>query len=120
MLEPASRRLLLESLQPPEDWQLDRAVGTTYSLDLIALLTAPVAFAFSDWQDRDGRPVLDPLALLKGVRQYADRMCLFGQAGKIHVPGRYHALLADLEGSIVEARAPHEGSFHPKLWFLTS
>lgn len=118
MLEPASRRLLLESLQPPAGWQLDRAVGTTYTLDLIALLAAPVAFAFSDWQDKDGRPVLDPLALLKGVRQYADRMCLFGQAGKIHVPGKYHALLADLEDSIVEARAPHEGSFHPKLWFL--
>lgn len=118
MLEPQSRRLLLESLQPPVDCRLDWAVSTTYSLDLTALLAAPIAFAFSDWQGRDGRPILDPLALLKAVRQYADRICLFHQAGKIHVPRVYQPLLADLEESIVPAVAPRGGSFHPKLWFL--
>jgi hypothetical protein len=110
--------LLLDSLQAPDGHYLDFAVGTTYSLDLIALLAAPVAFAFSDWQDKDGRPVLEPLALLKAVRQYADRVCLFCQAGKISVPRAYLPLLANLEDSVVEANAPHGGSFHPKLWFL--
>lgn len=118
MLEPNSRRLLMESLQPPAEYRLDWAVGTTYTLDLLAILSAPVAFAFSDWQDRDGRPTADPLALLKAVRQYAGRICLFCQAGKIHVPKTYLPLLASLEGSIVEANAPLGGSFHPKLWFL--
>jgi hypothetical protein len=118
MLEPHSRRLLLDSLRPPEGHRLDFAVGTTYTLDLVALLAAPVAFAFSDWQDRDGRPTLEPLALLKAVRQYADRVCLFCQAGKISVPRAYQPLLASLEGSVVEAFAPQGGSFHPKLWFL--
>lgn len=118
MLEPQSRRLLLESLQPPEGYRLDWAVGTTYSLDLVALLAAPVAFAFSDWQGRDGRPILEPLALLKAVRQFADRICLFCQAGKIYVPRAYQPLLANLEDSIVQANSPRGGSFHPKLWFL--
>lgn len=118
MLEPNSRRLLMESLQPPDGHRLDWAVGTTYTLDLMALLTAPVAFAFSDWQDRDGRPTCDPLALLKAVRQYASRVCIFCQAGKIHVPKTYQPLLASLEDSIVEATAPRGGSFHPKMWFL--
>lgn len=118
MLEPNSRRLLMESLQPPDGHRLDWAVGTTYTLDLMALLTAPVAFAFSDWQDRDGRPTCDPLALLKAVRQYAGRICIFCQAGKIHVPKTYQPLLASLEDSIVEATAPLGGSFHPKVWFL--
>jgi hypothetical protein len=118
MLEPQTRRLLLDSLHAPDGHRLDFAVGTTYSLDLIALLAAPVAFAFSDWQDRDGRPVLEPLALLKAVRQYADRVCLFCQAGKISVPRAYLPLLASLEDSVVEANAPRGGSFHPKLWFL--
>jgi hypothetical protein len=118
MLEPQSRRLLLDSLQAPDGHRLDFAVSTTYSLDLIALLAAPVAFAFSDWQDRDGRPVLEPLALLKAVRQYADRVCLFCQAGKISVPRTYLPLLASLEDSVVEANAPRGGSFHPKTWFL--
>ncbi|WP_145054907.1 phospholipase D family protein [Lignipirellula cremea] len=110
--------MLMESLQPPEGCRLDWAVGTTYTLDLMALLTAPVAFAFADWQDRDGRPTCDPLALLKAVRQYASQVCLFCQAGKIQVPKTYQPLLASLEESIVEANAPQGGSFHPKMWFL--
>lgn len=118
MLEPNSRRLLMESLQPPDGYHLDWAVGTTYTLDLMALLTAPVAFAFSDWQDQDGQPTCDPLALLKAVRQYAGRVCIFCQAGKIHVPKAFQPLLAGLEDSIVEATAPLGGRFHPKMWFL--
>lgn len=118
MLEPQTRRLLLESFRPPDGHRLDWAVGTTYTLDLTALLTAPVAFAFAACEDRDGRPLLEPLALLKAVRQYADRVLLFCQAGKIRVPRRYQQLLAGLEGSVAEAFAPRGGSFHPKLWFL--
>jgi hypothetical protein len=118
MLEPNSRRLLLESLQPPDNYRLDWAVGTTYTLDLMALLTAPVAFAFSDWQESDGKPTANPLALLKAVRQYASRICLFCQAGKIHVPQTYQPLLSGLEDSIVETKAPQGGNFHPKVWFL--
>ena len=118
MLEPGSRRLLLEALRPPDGHRLDWAVGTTYTLDLMALLTAPVAFAFSDWQGSDGRPVMDPLALLKAVRQYASKICLFCQAGKIHVPRSYQPLLSSLEDSVMEANAPLGGSFHPKMWFL--
>lgn len=118
MLELQDRRLLLEAFAPPPGCRLDWAVGTTYSLDLIALLAAPVAFAFSDWQDREGNPMLEPLVLLKATRQYADRMLLFCQAGRIHVPRSYQPLLAHLEGSIAEAFAPRGGSFHPKVWFL--
>ncbi len=57
MLEPHIRRLLLESFRPPVGHQLDWAVGTTYSLDLTAVLAAPVAFAFADFEDGDGRPM---------------------------------------------------------------
>ena len=46
MLEPQERRQLLDSLRPPSGYSLDFAVGTTYSLDLLALLTAPLAFTF--------------------------------------------------------------------------
>ncbi|MCE2752656.1 MAG: phospholipase D family protein [Pirellula sp.] len=118
MLQPTDRRLLFDALAPPTGFKLDFAVGTTYTLDLFALLSAPVAFAFSDWQDRDGRPTGDPLALLKAVREYADRMCLFFQAGRIHVPHNYQPLLASIESSLVETLAPRGGSFHPKVWFL--
>lgn len=118
MLEPQSRTLLLDSLAAPPEHQLDWAVGTTYSLDLIALLAAPVAFAFSNCHDRVGKPIAEPLALLKATRQYADRILLFCQAGRIRVPRAYQPLLLHLEGSIAEALAPRGGAFHPKVWFL--
>ena len=35
-LTPQDRTLLIESLRPPADYQLHTAIGTTYSLDLIA------------------------------------------------------------------------------------
>src|SRR5690606_28695408 len=66
----------------------------------------------------DGKPVMDPMVLLKAVRQYAGKVCLFCQAGKIHVPRSYQPLLASLEDSVIEATAPLGGSFHPKMWFL--
>ncbi|HQX50774.1 MAG TPA: phospholipase D family protein, partial [Planctomycetaceae bacterium] len=64
------------------------------------------------------RPIPDPIALLKAVRQYADRMCIFYHVGRIHVPKAYQPLLQSLENSVVEAIAPRGGSFHPKVWFL--
>lgn len=118
MLQPTDRRLLFDALSPPSGFKLDFAVGTSYTLDLFALLSAPVAFAFSDWQDRDGRPTGDPLTLLKAVREYADRICLFYQAGRIQVPHNYQPLLSSVESSLVETLAPRGGSFHPKVWFL--
>jgi hypothetical protein len=40
----------MELLRPPLDCQLDFAVGTTYSLDLLSALMLPLSFAFFDWE----------------------------------------------------------------------
>ena len=119
MLEPQERRLLLEALRPPDGYALEAAIGTTFSLDLVALLTAPLSFALFDWQDDDGRPLADPLALVEAVRRHADRMALFCQAGEIKVPTGDHRLLSYLEESVVEV-APRVRNrvFHPKAWAL--
>jgi hypothetical protein len=118
MLSPGDRAMFLDALRPPDGYRLDWAIGTTYTLDLMALLTAPVAFAFSDWQDAEGRPTKDPMALLRAVREYASRMVLFCQSGQIAVPGRYQQLYGYLEDTVVQVRAPHGGSFHAKVWIL--
>ena len=119
MLRTRERTLLLESLRPPAGYHLRRAVGTSYTLDLIALLTAPLAFTFFDAHDEDGVPVADPVALLEALRRHARNVTLFCQAGAIAVPRPEQTLLAYLEGSVVEVQPPHaEGIFHPKLWVL--
>src|SRR3954453_14757886 len=100
MLAPESRYLLLDALRPPPEYRLDRAVGTSYSLDLEALLLCPLAFAFFESADDEGSPA--PVALLAAVRQHAERIDLFCQAGQIAVPREYRRVAAYLEDSVHE------------------
>ena len=86
MLDPRDRSLLLDSLRPPVGYRLDEAIGTSYTVDLLALLTAPLAFKYFDWEDDDGQPSTDPLALLEAVRRHSERIHLFCQAGAIKLP----------------------------------
>lgn len=120
MLEPGNRTHLRESLRPLPGYQFDCAVATTYSVDLLTVVTAPLAFTMFDWEDQDGRPNVDTMALLEAVRRYADRLSIFCQGGCIAVPKRSHPqLYAQIEESIFEVLAPDEqGVFHPKLWVL--
>ena len=119
MLGMRERTLLLDNLRPPDGYRLRRAVGTSFTLDLMALLTAPLAFAFFDAHDDEGAPVADPVVLLEALRQYAEKITLFCQAGAVGVPPPDQKLLAFLEGSVIEVQSPREeGIFHPKVWVL--
>ena len=119
MLGTRDRTLLLESLRPPRGYRLRRAVGTSFTLDLLALLTAPLAFTFFDAHDEEGAPLSDPVALLEALRRHAGNITLFCQAGAIAAPKPEQSLLAFLEGSVIEVQPPRaEAIFHPKLWVL--
>jgi hypothetical protein len=130
MLDPRGRQLLLASLRPPDGFKFDCAVGTTFSLDLIALLTTPLAFAMFDWQDDQGRlaadpalPTADPLTLLESLRRCANRIHIYCQAGQIKVPPANQRLLAYLEQAVIEVQPPaakhgRQAVFHPKVWAI--
>ncbi len=110
---------MLDTLRPPEGYHFDRAIGTTYTLDLESLLVAPLAFTFFDWEEADGQPTADPLALLEAVRRHAGRIHLFCQAGEIKIPSPDQRLLPYLEQTVIQVRAPHPGGlFHPKVWVV--
>ena len=119
MLEPNDRCRLLESLRPPFGYELNCAVGTTFSLDLLTLLTVPLAFTLFDWEDEEGRPTVEPLAILEALRRYSDRISVFCQAGQIMIPRKDQLLYSHLEDSVFEVVVPNgQGVFHPKLWVL--
>jgi len=126
MLAPADRRVLREALRPPPGYTVDRAIATTYSLDLIALLLAPLSFSFFDHvaaRDADGTEDASPLGaatLHQAIRAHAERLTVFCQAGAIAKPARYPQLLAYLEDSVFAAGPPDgsSGVFHPKVWVL--
>ncbi len=118
MLEPTDRRLLFELLRPPAGYRLSCAVGTTYSLDLLALLVTPLAFTLFDCETKEGKLTANPTALLESLRRYADKVTLFCQTGKIQPPSKARQLFGYLEQSVVEVASPLGGVFHAKLWVL--
>ncbi len=119
MLKPDERAHLMELLRPPAGCQLDSAVGTTFSLDLISALMLPLSFAFFDWEQADGELVADPLALLEALRRYGDRFTVFCQSGQMRLPAKYPPLVTFLEPCIYEVQPPDPaGVFHPKTWAL--
>ena len=122
MLEPGHRRLFLDALRPPEGYSFDLALGTTYTLDLMALLSVPLAFTFADAQDGSGQLAADPLALLESARRHAGRIVVFCHGGQTSLPRSRQPALAFLEQSVVTALPPRvdetQAVFHPKVWVL--
>ena len=119
MLAPVGRRLLLDVLAPPDGYSLDHGVGTTYTLDLLALLRVPLAATTLPWSGSGGGPVNNPFALLTALRRNAGRISLFCHAGATKVPANHIPLLAFLESSVHPVTPPTRGGvFHPKCWLL--
>ena len=118
MLEPDDRHSLLDALRPPPGFALDRAVGTTFSLDLLALLTAPVAFALLE-TDASEDGLASRTVILEAIRRNASAIDLFCQAGQIALPTDYPPLAAYLEEVVHEVAVPAKHRiFHPKVWAL--
>ncbi len=119
MLGARDRSLLLESLRPPEGFHVDLVVATSYTLDLVALLTAPLAFTLQSWEDKGGNVTTDPIAFLQAVRTHARRISLFCQAGEIDAPRPNQRLISYMEEAVWEVAAPSPGGlFHPKIWSI--
>lgn len=120
MLHPKENRLDYGSLlTPPEGYQLEFAVGTTFSLDLKALTTA--ILAMGSGTATDSSMAENPICLLEAMLQTADKVSLFCQQGRIQPPGKYtplHALLDKCVFPVNVTRGEQSRSFHPKCWLL--
>jgi hypothetical protein len=117
MLETDERELLLDLLRPPEGYSFDRGIATTFTLDLLTLLIAPLSLALMEVSDAN-TALDDPLALLEGLRRYADRLTIFCQVGRIAVPRQDYPLFRLLEGMVVQVQTRRPWVFHPKVWLL--
>ena len=123
MLNPNSDRLDYgKLLAPPAGFALDCAVGTTYSLDLDALVGTSLALGLSE--ETDSTLMENPVCLLEALRATGDKTALFCQSGQIHLPGKVTSLYILLEKMVFSVRTPrHRGftaypSFHPKFWLI--
>ena len=118
MLDPNTRNLYLESLQPPTGYVLDRAIATTFSLDLLSLLMAPLSMSLFECKDRSD-VLKDPIAVLEALKRTTNNLTVFCQQGRIAIPKGDTLLYRHLEPVVIEVQPPNDnGIFHPKIWLL--
>lgn len=117
MIHPDTRTLLTDALTPPAGYHFTGGIITTYSLDLVTLLTLPLHLSWlSSPSDSPNNP--DPLRILESLRRSAERLTIFCERGRLLIPRSSSPLLALMEGMVHETVAPHGGAFHPKVWLL--
>jgi hypothetical protein len=117
MLQPSKDRLDYGNLlMPPEGFQLDNAIATSYSLDLDALISIPVALYFAHSLDLNVKQ--DVVQVLDSIRRASSTVKVFCQKGQIKVPDNQHRLYSFIEPCIVQVPPTHKDSFHPKVWVI--
>ena len=123
MLNPNNDRLDYgQILAPPANYKLDFAIGTTYSLDLDALVGACIALGLSE--ETDSELMSNPVCLLEALRTTGDKVALFCEGGQIHLPNKVTSLYILLEKMVfpvttVKTRGISRfPSFHPKFWLI--
>ena len=104
-----------KQISPPPGYVLDRAVTTTYSLEMMALLSVPVALIYSkNLDDRENW-----MNLFDSIRKASEKLKVYCQKSKIIDPKKPNILFALVEDIITEILPPSSGiSFHPKIWVL--
>lgn len=117
MLNPSNDRINFgEALRPENGYELDFALGTSYTLDLEAVMFLPVALFFG--QDLQIEKSISN-ELLSALSQVPEKVQLFCQRGKIKSPKQYHNILEFWSESIAQIQMDdYNESFHPKIWLL--
>ncbi len=103
-----------------EEYEVVYALGTTYSLDMKALLSVPLALGLMGELSED--KLHSPHYLLEAINRSLGRFALFCNAGCIYVPETALKVYALMEQSIVQVGLSlgKQGfaNFHPKLWII--
>lgn len=103
-----------------DGYVVDYAVLTTYSLDMLSLLSVP--FMLGTMSDMTEATMRSPHLVLEAVNKSAGKFSVFCNAGCIAVPQANSKLYALLEHSVVQIALPAKGNgfvnFHPKVWVI--
>lgn len=105
-----------QMLCPPPGYDLEFAVGMTYSLDMEALLGVPVSLGM--FEDYDSSATQNPFFLLEAIRKCSGKLAIFCNADGIKMPQNIRPVYALLENSIFPVSLERNANFHPKLWVI--
>jgi hypothetical protein len=101
-----------EMLKPPDGWQTDCAILSTYSADLVVVVTALLALTGCDLDNwRKGSRV----ELVKAIEILRGRACVVAQAGRVTIPNSSRPILKLLDKFVRTVDLDEETrSWHPK------
>ncbi len=111
--------LIYNEIVATPGYELDFAVGTTYSLDAEAYLAIALSLArLGDATETDF--LKNPSRLLEGLRRTNKRIALFCNRAGMLVPSRTNSLNAMLDRSVFEVADQNDAlsNFHPKIWVI--
>ena len=109
-------------LTPPEGYVFEKAIGTTYSLDLETLTAIAITFGLSE--ETDSELMKNPISMLNALQKVSDKVLLFCEAGQIKLPSTTTPLCLLLEKMVVQVALGYDKklkrypAFHPKTWVI--
>ena len=110
--------LIYNELVATPGYEIEFAVGTTYSMDAEAFLAVAMSMAHLG----EANEMESPVRLLEGIRQANRRVAIFINRGGLQPPVRKNPLYAMLDKSVFEVADERRGkelaNFHPKLWII--
>jgi hypothetical protein len=113
MFEATQRQNFLDLLRPPAGYRLESAIGTTYSLDFVALTAALLSLV--DAESESDEISTKHIDSLHAITRLADRVRVFVNRGQISGP-RQVSRVTVLYDRIVQEVCLPKGCFHPKVW----
>lgn len=120
MAEALWNDIVYTDVMQSDDYVVDYAVCTTYSLDMSTLLSVP--FMLGTMTDLTETTMRSPHLILETINRSAGKFVVFCNAGCIAVPQANSKVYALLERSVVQVTLPAKGggfvNFHPKVWVV--
>ena len=99
-------------------YDVDFAIGTTYSINPQALLIIPMSLGLLSSNSESA--VQSPICLLEGIRRSTDNFVLFCNKGGMHIPLNSQPYLSLMDNCIYEVQNSKnpQSNFHPKIWII--
>lgn len=120
MAEALWNDIVYTDVMQSDNYVVDYAVCTTYSLDMSTLLSVP--FMLGTMADLTETTMRSPHLILETINRSAGKFVVFCNAGCIAVPQANSKVYALLERSVVQVTLPAKGggfvNFHPKVWVV--
>lgn len=92
-------------------YDVDFAIGTTYSVNPQALLIIPMALGLLS--SNNEAAVQSPICLLEGIRRSANKFVLFCNKGGTHIPSNCQPYLSLMDNCIYEVQSLKSLNFYP-------